>query len=121
MPEQPPDITRIFSLIHKLSEGRTLKSDQIHELTELIRTMSGINVIEKIDAQNARLESYTASNNANTASNNAKLESFTTFVKAELKGFEKLMNSKYNTLLWMIGVIGFVLTAGITVIGFLVG
>ena len=114
MPEQPPDITRIFSLIHKLSEGRTLKSDQIHELTELIRTMSGINVIEKIDAQNARLESY-------TASNNAKLESFTTFVKAELKGFEKLMNSKYNTLLWMIGVIGFVLTAGIAVIGFLVG
>ena len=95
MSDQRPDATRAFSLLRRLAKGTKLSAEEVHELVEVINTMSGSNVIAKIDAQNARLdvliESMNAKHDALVESVNAKLDS---------------QNSKYTTLITIISIVG---------------
>ena len=84
MSDQRPDATRAFSLLRRLAKDAKLSAEEIHELVEIINTMSGSNVIAKIDAQNARLDAL-------VESMNAKLDS---------------QNSKYTTLITIVSIVG---------------
>ena len=84
--------------------------DEVHEATNDIYTMSGINNISQFGAQMegfkeavlARLESTNTKIDALTESTNAKMDALNESTNAKLDA----QNSKYNILLWMIGLFG---------------
>ncbi len=85
-----------FTLLHRISEGKTLKPDQVHELLELLKTMSGSNVTTILDSFRAEMNSKLA------AIDSSRIE----------------MNSKINSIRWLIGIFGGAMTimfAAITV------
>ena len=57
-----------------------MTAEEVHELVEVINTMSGSNVIAKIDAQNARLDALVESMNAKLDSQTSKYTPLITIV-----------------------------------------
>ena len=106
MSDQRPDATRAFSLLRRLAEDTKLSAEEVHELVEVINTMSGSNVIAKIDAHNARLdaliESMNVKHDALVESMNAKHDSLVKSMNARLDS----QNSKYTTLITIISIVG---------------
>ena len=94
----------------KLTEEEEVSIDEVHEATNDIYTMPGINNISQFGAQMegfkeavlARLESTNTKIDALTESTNAKMDALNESTNAKLDA----QNSKYNILLWMIGLFG---------------
>lgn len=77
MPDPIPETTRLFSLLRRLTEGEKLSPDEIHELSEIIHTMAGSNVI-------------------------AEIASFKNIMLSRMDA----LDSKYTSMRWLIGIIG---------------
>lgn len=90
--------TNAFNLLCKLGEGKKLKPDQVYELLELLKTMSGSNVITTIDALRAEM-------NSRLDAQNSRLDA---------------QNSKFDSIRWTIGIVGGAVTIILTIIGFLI-
>lgn len=90
--------TNAFNLLCKLGEGKKLKPDQVYELLELLKTMSGSNVITTIDALRAEM-------NSRLDAQNSRLDA---------------QNSKFDSIRWTIGIVGGAVTIVLTIIGFLI-
>lgn len=97
--------THAFNLLCKLGEGKKLKPDQVYELLELLKTMSGSNVITTIDALRAEMNSKLGSIDALRAEMNSRLDA---------------QNSKFDSIRWTIGIVGGAVTIVLTIIGFLI-
>ena len=95
--------------------------DEVHEATNDIYTMSGINNISQFGAQMegfkeavlARLESTNIKIDALTESTNTKIDALTESTNTKMDALNEstnakldAQNSKYNILLWMIGLFG---------------
>ena len=95
--------------------------DEVHEATNDIYTMSGINnisqfgaqmegfkeaVLARLEALSSEIASFTESTNAKmdalNESTNTKMDALTESTNVKLDA----QNSKYNILLWMIGLFG---------------
>ncbi len=121
MSEQRPETVRLFSFFRKLTEGEEVSIDEVHEATNDIYTMSGINNISQFGAQMegfkeavlARLESTNIKIDALTESTNIKIDALTESTNTKMDALNEstnakldAQNSKYNILLWMIGLFG---------------
>ncbi len=51
MNDQTPNTTRMFSLFRKLVKDGKQSAEETHELVELIETMAGTNVIERLESK----------------------------------------------------------------------
>ena len=93
------DATRLFSLLRRLTKGGKLSPDETHELSELIHTMAGANVITEIasfkEAMLSRIDSkfdtLSARMDAQSATLSARMDA---------------QDSKLKFLAWLIGIIG---------------
>ncbi len=143
MSEQRPETVRLFSFFRKLTEGEEVSIDEVHEATNDIYTMSGINNISQFGAQMegfkeavlARLETLSAGIASFTESTNAKMDALNESTNTKIDALNEstntkmdalnestntkidaltesanakldAQNSKYNILLWMIGLFG---------------
>ena len=79
--------------MRKLSEGKTLSPEETHELLENHYNMAGLNVITKIEAQNAKLDAF-------VESMNARQDAFV----ARLDALKDSMDRQHSTFLWVIGI-----------------
>ena len=122
MEEQRPESIRTFALLRKLSEGKMLPPEETHELLENQYNMAGLNVITKIEAQNAKLDAFAEFMNARQESMNARQESMnarhdaltesmkarhdalTESMNARLDMLVESMNRQHSTFLWVIGI-----------------
>ena len=93
MEEQRPESIRTFALLRKLSEGKTLPPEETHELLENQYNMAGLNVITKIEAQNAKLDAFTESMNVRQDA-----------LVARLDILKDSMDRQHSTFLWVIGI-----------------
>ncbi len=88
MSDIKPDTTRLFSLLRRLTKGGKLSPDETHELSELIHTMAGANVIAEIasfkEAMLSRIDS--------------KFDTLSARLDAQ--------DSKLKFMAWLIGIIG---------------
>ena len=64
MDEQRPESVRSFVLLRQLSKGKTLTSEETHELLENHYNMAGANVIARIETQISRLDAHIQAMNA---------------------------------------------------------
>ena len=104
MEEQRPESIRTFALLRKLSEGKMLPPEETHELLENQYNMAGLNVIAKIEAQNAKLDAFTESMNARQESMNARHDALAGSMNARLDMLVESMNRQHSTFLWVIGI-----------------
>jgi len=88
-----------------------LPPEETHELLENQYNMAGLNVITKIEAQNAKLDAFAESMNARQESMNARQESMnarhdalTESMNARLDMLVESMNRQHSTFLWVIGI-----------------
>ena len=93
MDEQRPESVRTFVLLRRLSEGKTLTLEEIHELLENHYNMAGSNVIAKIETQISRLDAHIQSMNAK---HDVLVES--------MNALKNSMERQHSTFLWVIGI-----------------
>ncbi len=104
MEEQRPEAVRTFALLRKLSGKEMLSPEETHELLENQYNMAGLNVITKIEAQNAKLDAFVESMNARQ---DALVESMNVrqdALVARLDALKDSMDRQYSTFLWVIGI-----------------
>ncbi len=118
MSDHRSDATRLFSFLRRLAKGEgNLSKDEIHELSELILSMSGSNVSTEIASFKevilSKFEALTARVDALAESSDAKFDILTARIDAQ--------DSKINSTRWMIGILGGVITLIIAYGTFLAG
>jgi len=103
-----------FTEISRLFREAGLSPDDANNLTERISNMASVNVLDRIDAIRAHLESKFDSQSSKFDSNNARLESKIDNNNARLESKIDAQNTKYNTLIIILSILA---TTG--VLGFL--
>jgi len=102
--DQVGQITRISQLLRKAGH----KSDDAVELTELIFNMASANIVSrfesklesKLDTQNTRIDSNSARLESKIDTQNTRIDSNSARLESKIDA----QNSKYNILIWAIGI-----------------
>ena len=110
MSDIKPDATRLFSLLRRLTKGGKLSPDETHELSELIHTMAGANVITEIasfkEAMLSRIDSKFDTLSARMDAQSKTLSARMDAQSATLSARMDAQDSKLKFLAWLIGIIG---------------
>ena len=100
------DTNRLYELLRKLQKDG-LKPEETNELSNEVLNMAGNNVIAQF---NANMEALQAKLDAIAETNKAQFEALKESNAAQLQALGKILDSRYQLLLWLIGGVGAVLT-----------